>query len=97
MNKRQLIDATHRQCPDLTRAQVAAVASSMIDVIKSELTHGGSVMIVHFGVLKLRYRKPRTARNLRANTPVEVSGHNTVVFVPAPTFKAGLPEHQHNA
>ena len=62
MNKRQLVDRMSSGS-GLTMKQSEKALNGLMDVIHSELSSGGNVSLIGFGVFSVADRKARMARN----------------------------------
>ena len=82
MNKRQLVDRMSAES-GLTMKQSEKALNGLMDVIHSELSAGGNVSLIGFGVFRVADRKSRMARNPKTGEEMEVKARKI------PVFKAG--------
>lgn len=83
MIKSELITAIADCFPQLTRADVDASVTEILDAVCRHLAGGGRIEIRGFGSFTLNYRPPRIGRNPRTGEKVAVPERWT------PHFKAG--------
>lgn len=83
MNKAELINAIKDRVGG-TANDAEAYLNGVLHVIQDEVSKGNDVKIVDFGTFSRSWRKARTGRNPKNNTPVEIPA--CVV----PNFKAGI-------
>lgn len=64
----------------LPQSMVKDVVQQTFDAIIELLSNSGHVELRNFGVFKIKYRKPRKARNPKTNESVMASGRHVVTF-----------------
>ena len=79
MNKRQLVDRMSSGS-GLTMKQSEKALNGLMDVIHSELSSGGNVSLIGFGVFSVADRKARMARNPKTGEEMEVKARKVPVF-----------------
>lgn len=84
MTRSELVDRLTNQYPTLTRADVAAAVSVILEVITDTLVSGDRVEIRDFGSFRINYRPPRVGRNPKTGARVDVAAKVM------PHFKPGL-------
>ena len=72
----------------LTNREALRIIDLLFDVIKQHLTRGESVHIVGFGTLEVVFRRPRQGRNPITGEPIEVAGHQALVFRPSRAIRS---------
>ena len=82
MNKRQLVNRMSAES-GLTMKQSEKALNGLMDVIHTELSSGGTVSLIGFGVFRVTDRKSRMARNPKTGEEMEVEARKI------PVFKAG--------
>lgn len=65
---------------------VEVILQTTLDVIESLIKNGGELSIAGFGVLGLKYRKPRSTKHVGNGKPIEIPGQ----YVPHFKFGARL-------
>ena len=66
---------------------VKAVIECAAETIKASLINQEPVFLRGFGTFHNKERKPKTARNITANTTIIVPGHKVPAFRPCKEFK----------
>ncbi|MFY9327774.1 MAG: integration host factor subunit beta [Georgfuchsia sp.] len=84
MTRSELVERLSDQYPSLTRADVAAAVSVILEAITDTLVLGDRVEIRDFGTFRINCRPPRIGRNPKTGARVDVAAK--VV----PHFKPGL-------
>lgn len=84
MTRSELIKELSNRFPSLTQADVAAATTLILEAMGDAMSRGDRVEIRGFGSFSTHVRPPRTARNPKTGTPVEVPAK------PTPHFKPGL-------
>lgn len=82
MNKRQLVDSMSVKS-GLTMKQCEKALNGLMNVIHTELSSGGNVPLVGFGIFRVADRKARIARNPKTGEDMKVKARKV------PVFKAG--------
>lgn len=83
MNKGELIDRMHEECPGLSRYRVEQLLNLVLDTVVEEVAAGEKVQITGFGSFESTQRAERTGRNPQTGELV------TIPARVAPKFKAG--------
>jgi integration host factor subunit alpha len=74
----------------LAKADVAAVADSMLRMMAEALMAGENVKLTAFGSLQVRSRAERMGRNPRTGTEHRITPRHTVVFTPSAQLREAL-------
>ena len=80
MNKRQLVDRMSSGSA-LTMKQSEKALNGLMDVIHSELSSGGNVSLIGFGVFSVADRKARMARNPKTGEEMAANTTGGLEFV----------------
>lgn len=83
MIRSELLQALHKDNPELRAEEVEQVVDIFFDEIAQRLAEGGRVELRGFGAFSTREREARTGRNPRTGETVEVPAKSV------PYFKAG--------
>lgn len=83
MIRSELLQALHKENPDLRADEVEQVVDTFFDQIADRLAEGGRVELRGFGAFSTRERQARKGRNPRTGEQVDVSAKRV------PYFKAG--------
>ena len=83
MIRSELLQALHKENPDLRADEVEQVVDTFFDQIADRLAEGGRVELRGFGAFSTRERQARKGRNPRTGEAVDVSAKRV------PYFKAG--------
>lgn len=83
MTRSDLIQALAERFPQLVTKDIDIAVKEILDAMGSALIRGDRIEVRGFGSFGLNYRPPRTARNPKTGTPVNVPGKWQ------PHFKAG--------
>ncbi len=83
MIRSELLQALHRENPELRAEEVEQVVDIFFDEIARRLAEGGRVELRGFGAFSTRERDARVGRNPRTGTTVSVPAKSV------PYFKAG--------
>ena len=86
MNKRQLVDSMSAKS-GLTTRQSEKALNGLMNVIHTELSSGGNVQLVGFGVFRVADRKDRIARNPQTGEAMKIKGRKAPVFRAGSTLK----------
>ena len=84
MTRSELIERLSRHYPSLTRADISASVSVILDAVASALANGERIEIRGFGSFRLNYRPSRIGRNPKTGAAVNVPAKIV------PHFKPGL-------
>lgn len=88
MIRSELLQALHKENPDLRADEVEQVVDVFFEQIADRLAEGGRVELRGFGAFSTRERQARKGRNPRTGEPVDVSAKRV------PYFKAGKEMRQ---
>ena len=80
--------AAHRT--GLSRADIAAIADRMFELMGEELMARENVKLTGFGSFQVRARAQRVGRNPRTGTEHTISQRDTVVFTPGALLREAL-------
>ncbi len=83
MIRSELLQALHKENPDLRAEEVEQVVDIFFEQMADRLAEGGRVELRGFGAFSTRERQARKGRNPRTGEPVDVSAKRV------PYFKAG--------
>ena len=86
MNRADIIE-TIADATGLTRAEVSAVFTGILQSIENALANGETVELRRFGTFKCVKRAARRAINPRTGEPVQVAARTVPVFKPSPKLK----------
>ncbi len=78
----------------LPKADVAAVADSMLQMMAEALMEGQNVKLTAFGSLQVRSRAERMGRNPRTGTEHRITPRQTVVFTPSAQLREALGKRE---
>lgn len=82
MIRSELLQALHRDNPELRAEEVEQVVDIFFDEIAERLAEGGRVELRGFGAFSTREREGRTGRNPRTGETVEVPAKRVPYFKP---------------
>ncbi|WP_270938812.1 integration host factor subunit beta [Falsiroseomonas oryzae] len=82
MTRSELIAQLAQANPHLRQPDVELIVSTIFDEITSALARGDRVELRGFGAFSIKRRDPRTGRNPRTGTAVEVSAKAVPYFKP---------------
>jgi integration host factor subunit beta len=82
MTRSELIAQLAASNPHLRQPDVELIVSTIFDEITEALTRGDRVELRGFGAFSIKRRDPRTGRNPRTGTAVEVSAKAVPYFKP---------------
>lgn len=74
------------------RSTCADIVDSLLDTMKTSLTGGKPVKIVHFGTFTLRAKKPRNGRNPRTGESILIKKRKMVSFKPSKKLREQINE-----
>ena len=89
-NKADLVEALHRERPDLNKQQVKAVLEEFMDTVMGVVSEGGQVRLAGFGKFEAVERAPRTGRNPHTGEAVPIPSTNVPRFKPGKLFREEL-------
>ena len=82
--------------PGLQRKDVSVVVESFMTHIKSALLDKQeNVYLRGFGSFNIKHRRAKTARNIKANTTLQIDAHNIPSFKPAKSFIEKMKNGEH--
>ena len=82
MIRSELLQALHRDNPDLRAEEIEQVVDVFFDEIAERLADGGRVELRGFGAFSTRQREARQGRNPRTGETVEVPAKRVPYFKP---------------
>ncbi|QIG54124.1 integration host factor subunit beta [Altererythrobacter sp. BO-6] len=82
MIRSELLQALHRDNPELRAEEVEQVVDIFFDEIAERLAEGGRVELRGFGAFSTREREGRTGRNPRTGETVDVPAKRVPYFKP---------------
>jgi nucleoid DNA-binding protein len=91
MAKREIVQTIAKEL-GLTQNQARQIVQKTFDSIINIIVADGRVEIRNFGVLEIRWRKPRTARNPRTGEKIMVPERCIVIFKPGLAMRARVAE-----
>ena len=89
MNKTELIEHIANNA-DMPKAAAARALEATIDAVKKTLKKGGTVSLVGFGTFTVGKRAPRTGRNPRTGTAINIKAAKVPKFRPGKALKDAL-------
>ncbi len=89
MTKAELV-ASVAQSTGIEKVAVAAVVESVMETIKGSVIQGEPVYLRGFGTFGIKHRAAKSARNITANTTMQIPERDIPSFKPANKFKAAL-------
>jgi DNA-binding protein HU-beta len=75
---------------DLSKKVAEAVLGDFVTLVTQQLVKGDKIRLTGLGILQVRNRPPRTARNPATGEPIEVAASKKIGFRPAKELKAAL-------
>ena len=75
---------------DLTPRQARAVLDGVVDLLIEHLKAGDKLRLKGFGILEVKNRPARTARNPATGAPVQVPASKKITFRPAKDLKDAI-------
>jgi integration host factor subunit alpha len=90
ITRASLSEAVARQT-GLAKADIAAIADRMFELMSEALINGNNVKLTGFGSLQVRARAERIGRNPRTGTEHTISPRHTVVFTPGALLRLTRP------
>jgi len=95
MTKADLVEQVYEAIgPGITKKDCSAVIDGFLNAVKQALANDQHIEIRGFGTFKVKYRKPRTARNPRTGESVHVPARAVPVFKPSRLFKTHVAQEQ---
>lgn len=89
MTKAELV-ASVAQSTGIEKATVAAAVESVMETIKGSIIQGEPVYLRGFGTFGIKHRAAKPARNITANTTIQIPEADIPSFKPAKEFKEAL-------
>lgn len=74
----------------LSHEEASIQVEYILDLIKSNLSQGESVLISGFGQWKVREKKSRVGRNPKTKEEYEISPRNVVTFYPSNVWRSEI-------
>lgn len=90
MTRSELVRRLAAANPHLFRRDVERIVATLFETMAATLEEGGRIELRGFGVMDVRERPARTARNPRTGALVEVPPRRTVRFRPGKELRARL-------
>lgn len=91
LTRKDLADAVADQL-GFARTTCADIVDSFFDSMKSSLTDGEPIKIVHFGTFSLRDKRPRNGRNPRTGESILIKKRQMVSFKPSKKLREQINE-----
>jgi len=79
MKRNEMIEGVMR-CAGISKANVSRFYDGLVELTRRELTRNKQFVLPGLGVLRVRHRKARTARNPQTGEPVHVPARKVVRF-----------------
>lgn len=92
MIRSELLQALHRDNPELRNEEVEQVVDIFFDEIAERLAEGGRVELRGFGAFSTRERNARQGRNPRTGEPVDVPAKRVPYFKPGKEMRRRINE-----
>ena len=89
MTKAELV-ASVAQSTGIEKVAVVAVVESVMETIKGSIIQGEPVYLRGFGTFGIKHRAAKSARNITANTTMQIPERDIPSVKPAQEFKAAL-------
>ena len=90
MTRSELVRRLAAANPHLFRRDVERIVATLFETMAATLEEGGRIELRGFGVMAVRERPARTARNPRTGETVRVPPRRTVRFRPGKELRARL-------
>jgi integration host factor subunit alpha len=91
LTRKELAEAVANQL-GYPRSTCADIVDSILGSMKSSLTSGESIKIVHFGTFTLRDKNPRNGRNPRTGESILIKKRKMVSFKPSKKLREYINE-----
>jgi len=91
MNKKDIIEAIHAKV-GFSKRDTAAIIDKTLELLKSALAEGDSVMISSFGKLSVREKKARKGRNPKTGETIMLPARKVVTFKVSRVLKERINE-----
>lgn len=92
MIRSELLQALHRDNPELRAEEVEQVVDIFFEEIAERLAEGGRVELRGFGAFSTRQRESRQGRNPRTGETVEVPSKRVPYFKPGKEMRKRINE-----
>jgi integration host factor subunit beta len=92
MTKSDLIQILTLKYPQLSARDVEAAVKGMVDHMAETLSKGGRIEVRGFGSFSVRYRAPRTGRNPKTGSKVELTEKYVPHFKPGKDLRDRVNE-----
>ena len=79
MNKKDIIEAIHARV-GFSKRETGAIVDKALELLKTALAEGDSVMISAFGKFSVRERKTRKGRNPKTGETITLPARKVVTF-----------------
>jgi DNA-binding protein HU-beta len=89
MNKAELVGAIADKT-NVSRVVVDTVVSSLLDVVKQQVSAGHPVRLVGFGTWRSRQAKARAGRNPKTGEPISIPARTVPKFEAGTSFKEAV-------
>ncbi|PIE56369.1 MAG: integration host factor subunit beta [Desulfobulbus propionicus] len=90
MLKRELVNEVSRQLDGYYKQDIAQAVDIILDEISQALTEDRRVEIRGFGSFSVRTRKPRTTKNPKTGTMMNIPARKTLHFTMSKSLKEKL-------
>ena len=91
MNKTELIDdIATRTDGQISKKDIGAVVTALIDAVSGSLTKGDPVTLIGFGTFKTSKRSARTGRNPRTGEEIQIAERLSPAFVAGKSLKDAI-------
>lgn len=91
LTRKDLADAVSEQL-GLARTTCSDIVDAFFDSMKTTLTNGEPIKIVHFGTFTLRDKNPRNGRNPRTGESILIKKRQMVSFKPSKKLRERINE-----
>ena len=79
MNKKDIVEAIHAKV-GFSKRETAAIVNKALELLKTALTEGDSVMISSFGKFSVREKKAHKGRNPKTGETITLPARKVVTF-----------------
>jgi integration host factor subunit alpha len=79
MNKKDIVEAIHAKV-GFSRRETAAIVDKALELMKSSLAEGDSVMISAFGKFSVRHKKAQKGRNPKTGETMTLPPRKVITF-----------------
>jgi len=91
MNKKDIVEAIHAKV-GFSKRETAAIVDKALELLKTALAEGDSVMISAFGKFVVRERKAQQGRNPQTGETITIPARKTVSFKVSRVLKEQINE-----